>query len=333
MSILSGIMNMVTPVIVDRVAAALGINSAIARTAINLALPAILGAFASKAATPAGANQLFQSVSNADTGLFNSLDKNLSGAGKDQLVNSGMSMLNGLLGNNAVGTLTNTIASKAGIGGTAASMLIPLVGQMAMSGLAKNAAGTDAAGLAKMLTSEAGSFTAPSMSAPQASMPSAPAASGGLMKWLIPLIALAALGWYFLGHKDKDDAMMKPEATTTAPATTSAAGGVVIDGVDVNQQLNTALTGLTAGLGTVTDAATAQAALPKLQDAAKAVDAVSGVAAKFTPDQKTLVGTLIGGLMPAAKAAAEKALAQQGVGDLLKPVVDGVFAKLDALTK
>jgi hypothetical protein len=329
MSILSGIMNMVTPIIVDRIAATLGINSSIARTAINLALPAILGAFASKAATPAGAQQLYQSVSNADSGLFNSLDKTLAGSGKDQLMNAGMSSLNGLLGNGAVSALANTLGSKAGIGGSAASMLLPLVGQMALSGLSKSAAGKDASGLASMLTSEFGS-SAPASTQSTTHHSPAPAAApgGGLLKWLIPLVALAALGWYFMGNTGTKDAMA-PATTTTAPA----AGALVIDGVDVNQQLTNAMSGITSTLGTVTDAATAQTALPKLTDAVKAVDAVSGVAGKFSADQKTLVSTMLGGLLPAAKAAADQALAKEGVGAILKPVVDGLFAKLEALAK
>jgi hypothetical protein len=331
MSILSSIMNMVTPVIVDRIAASLGINSTIARTAINLALPAILGAFASKASTPAGANQLFQSVSNADPGLFNSLDRTLSGSDKDQFVNAGMSSLNGLLGNGVVNSLLNTVGSKAGLSGSAASMLLPVVGQMAMSGLAKSAAGKDASGLASMLAQEAGSFTSQSAAAPQSSSYEAPAApdSTGMLKWLIPVLALGALGWWFMGNQTAQ----QPVPATTTSEQAPASGALVVEGVDVTQQLTTAMSGITTSLGTVTNAATAEAALPKLLDAAKAVDAVSGVSAKFSAEQKTAVGTLLGGLLPAAKTAAEQALAKEGVGTILKPVVDGIFAKLDAMTK
>jgi hypothetical protein len=353
MSLLSGIMSMATPFIVDRIAAALGINSGLARTAINLALPALLNAFAGKAATPSGAAALYNAVSSADTGLLNNLEKSLSGPNKDAFINSSNATLSNLLGGGAVSQLANTLTSKAGLGGTAASMLVPLVGQMALSGLAKNTAGLDATGLAKLLASEQQSFAMPELGAtvtnigakvgdtiPRATIPSPPmpaAAPGGdLMKWIIPLVAVLGLGWYFLGNRPP----MAPTAEQAAPAqqTTEAApaavaGVVNIDGIDVTKSLTDVMGGMTSVLGSVTDATTAQAALPKITELTGTVDKVAGVAGKFTPENKTAIGALITAGLPAVRAAADKVLAQQGVGDILKPAVDGIFGKIEALAK
>jgi hypothetical protein len=275
---------------------------------------------------------LFRAVSSADSGLFGPIGDALSGSGKDQLINSGTSTLNNLLGSGAVNSMANSIGSKAGLGGGVASMLLPLVGQMALSGLAKSSAGKDASGLASMLASEAASFgggSAPRM-APTAPPPPAAAPGGmGMMRWLIPLIALAGLLWYFLGNKGMDDKAKMEEKATMAPAT----GGLTVDGIDVGQQVTSVFGTLQTALGGVTDVATAQAALPKIQDVAKTVDGMSAVAAKFTPEQKTAAGSLISTALPAIRAIADKALATQGVGDILKPVVDGIFAKLEAMTK
>ncbi len=393
MSILSSITSMVTPLIIDRVAAAIGINSGLARTAINLALPAVLNAFASKAATPAGATALHNAVSSANPNIFGSIESLLSGGNKDQFVKSGTATLNNLLGSNAVGQLASTIGSNSGISGNVSSMLLPMVGQFALSGLAKSSAGIDAHGLAQMLAGDhsasvaqgtrrvveehvtraavAGTTTTreiprevpkpvvhevhkeipremPKMAEVKkpvevpvhkpAPMPAA--TGGGFMRWILPLLAALAALWYFTAGRNTDTAMvdkpvektMEKKVEETAPAATTTAG-VVIDGVDVNKSIGDVFTGLTTTLGTVTDAASATAALPKLTEYSGMVDKVAGVATKFSPEQKTMVGGLISAGLPAVRAAADKALAGAGVGDLLKPVVDGMFAKIEGLAK
>jgi hypothetical protein len=336
MSLLSSISAMVTPMIVDRIASALGINSALARTAINVALPAILGAFATKAATPSGAAALQNAVTNANPNIFGSLDSILSGSNKDSFMSSSSSALNGLLGGSAVSQLANTIGSKAGIGGAAASALVPLVSQLALSGIAKTAGNTDASGLARMLASDTNGYNT-TASTPTYT-PSKPQ-QGGMPSWLmwaIPAIIIAGGLWYFLSGPSTTTPPA-PEATQTQPAPETPpadqSAGINIDGVDVTKSINDVVGGLTTTLGTVTDATTAQAALPKLQELGATADKVAGVAAKFTPEQKTAVGGLLATALPAAKAAAEKALAANGVGDVLKPVVDGLFAKLEGLAK
>lgn len=339
MNLVSTIMQMVTPMIIDKVAGAVGINSSMAKTAISYALPAILGAFGSKAATPAGAKDLFSAVSSADSGLFGNLDKMLGGAGKDQLVSNGSSVLNSLLGGNGVSAITNALTQKAGIGGTAASMLVPLVGQMALSGLAKSSAGMDASGLANMLTSQAGNFKSAlgettssyTEAARTAAAPAQASGAGGLIRWLIPLAAALAALWYFLGSggTPTKTTEMKP-AETTAPAAT---GGIVVDGVNVTDTLTKTMGDLTTTVATMTSAETATAALPKLQEAGKAIDGLTAVAGKMDATQKTAIGGLISTALPLLKAAADKALANAGVGDIAKPVLDGLYTKIEALAK
>jgi hypothetical protein len=185
------------------------------------------------------------------------------------------------------------------------------------------------------------------------------ASGGGFVKWLIPLALLAGAAWYFLspGAAPTVTEAPAPAAPATeqaapapapaAPAATEqaqpaapavpavpavpAAPSLVIDNVDVGTVLNTAFTGLTGALGGITDVASAQAALPKLQEAAGAVDQVSGVAGKFSADQKAMVGTLIKTALPGLNDTITKVEAIPGVGDLVKPVIDGIIAKLAAL--
>jgi hypothetical protein len=271
--------------------------------------------------------------------MLGSLEGMLGGAGKDQLMKSGSSILGSLLGQGGVDSLLGGLTKNTGIGSAAAASLLPLVGQMALGGIAKSASGMDATGLANMLTSQKNSFTtpAPAVETPRATAPSAPApaaAGGGLLRWIIPLAAVLAALWYFMSGSQQPATTtttteQKP-AETTAPA---AATAVVIDGIDVGSTLTKTMTDLTGTLGGITDAATATAAVPKLQDAQKAVDGLAAVAGKMSAEQKTMVGGLITAAMPALRAAADKALAAAGVGDIAKPIVDGILTKIEALAK
>jgi hypothetical protein len=106
-----------------------------------------------------------------------------------------------------------------------------------------------------------------------------------------------------------------------------------VDNVDVTKTLGDSLTGLTGALGGISDAATAQSAVAKIQDAATGIDTVSGLATKFTPEQKTAVAAVVNAALPALKETTTKVEAMAGVGDLVKPVLDGLLGKLDALSK
>ncbi len=333
MNIVSEILRYATPAIVDRVASAVGINSSLARMAITYAIPAILGAFASKSATPQGASALFDAVKSTDSNMLGSLDGALGGASKDAFIQNGSSVLGSLLGSGGVSSIVGALTKNAGVSSAAASMLLPVVSQMVLGGLSKNSSGLDASGLGKMLSSQQDNIRAamPAMSSGdnRPSVPPAPAAAapgGGLLRWLLPLVALGALGWYFLGNTATTP--VATDKTVTAPS-----AGLTIDGIDVSKTLNDTLANTTTALGTITDAASATAALPKLEESVKAVDGLSGLASKFSPDQKTMIGTLISAGMPALKAAADKALGMNGVGAIAKPVVDGLLSKIEALAK
>jgi Bacterial protein of unknown function (DUF937) len=335
MNLVSTILSMATPVVIDRIAAALGINSALARTAINFALPAILGSMASKAATPAGARDLMGAVQSADTGLFGNLESALGGSGKDALLSNGTSMLNKILGGSEVNALTSSLASKTGLGSGAAAMLLPLVGQMAVSGIAKAAPGLDASGLAKMLASQQGNLSSAAgtvSSAAKSTTSAAAPAAANYMKWLVPLAVAAAALWYFMGSSPK---VVSDVAKPAAPAATTVAtpASLTVDGVDISKTVTDSMGTLTTTLGTITNADTATAALPKITAVGTSLDGLSAVTSKLSADQKTMLGTLITAGMPALKAAADKVLGDSAIAAIAKPAIDGVMAKIQALAK
>lgn len=345
-NIVSTIINLIAPSVIDKVAAALGVNSGIARAALTAAVPAILGAFGNKASTDVGARALFDAVSKTDTSLIGDLASTLTGAGGERFLKGGLGSLTSLLGDSTLKSLTGAVAKQAGIGGDASSSIVSLAGQLAMGQLAKTVAsdGLDASGLAGMLRSQQSNIKAAlpagfgdfniadtAARATQAASRVVQPEKKGInwLTWLIPLLlALAAL-WYFLGNTNKT-AVVTDAATSAA----SAVKDVVIDGVDVGKQVTSVFDGLKTTLGGITDTATAQSALPKLEEAVKTVDGFStGVLTKLSAEQKSWLAALVTAALPSLKDLVAKVLAIPGVGDVVKPTLDGLMTKLEALAK
>jgi hypothetical protein len=361
MNIVTTILNMIAPAILDKLAASLGISSSTAKSALAAAIPAVLGAMGSKASTDVGARALFDAVSKTDTSAMGDLASTLTGGAGADFMKGGLGSLTSLLGDNALSGLTGAIGKQAGIPAAATSSIVGLAGQLAMGQLAKSVTGggLNASSLAGLLSSQQGNIA----SALPAGLGSALSSAGVLggnfagqagkavndaartataataqaanaakktgtswLTWLIPLLIIAAAAWYFLGG-------MGHKAKEVAEQAAGSATSLMVDGVDVSAQLNTAFDGLKTTLGGITDAASAQAALPKLQDAVTSVDGLTAMAAKLTPAQRTMLATAVTAALPTLKDLIAKVLAIPGVGDIVKPTADALLAKVEALAK
>ena len=78
-NIVTAIVGMFAPAVLEKLAALTGINAATARSALGAAVPALLAAFGAKASSQAGAKALFDSVSRADTNMLGDLASALTG--------------------------------------------------------------------------------------------------------------------------------------------------------------------------------------------------------------------------------------------------------------
>ena len=135
-------------------------------------------------------------------------------------------------------------------------------------------------------------------------------------------MAIAALLVYFL---------TKP-AEQVAQQGATVAQNLMVGGVDVSKQVTDSIANLRTTLGGVTDATSAQAALPKLRDITTQIDQVDGLIARMTPEQKKLVAGMVNPLMPTLNQLFDKVLAIPGVSEVLKPTIDLLKAKLALLT-
>jgi hypothetical protein len=365
MNLVSMAMNFITPAILTRIASALGVDSKIAQMAINAALPAILAAIAGKSTKPEGLSQLTGLLGKQDLGMLSNIASMIGGAEQSKLVSNGSNMLGSLLGNQSLGAFTGALGKFAGMGDAPTKNLLGMIAPVALGTLAQQqkANSLDGAGLAKMLTGQKDNIAAAlpagfadmlkgtgildgfslpatkTVAAPATTAPPvrpaaapAPAAKGivhhasapskSLPNWL-PwgglLVALLA-GWYLLGPGSGRRVTVPPSSVT-------------YNGVNVAAQVNTLYDGLKTTIGTVKDQNTAQAALPRLQDAANQLDSLGKLASAMPAGTRADFASLVASYLPQIEALIKTALNTSGVGGVVKPVLDVILTRMAALAK
>jgi len=225
--------------LVNRIASALGENSASIQSALGGIFPAAIGGLASKASTAQGASDLVNLIKNngLETGQFDYADASVSaGDGIARMVEMGGTLLNSILGSRAGGVI-DWVTQLSGIKKSSATSLLSLAttiimsligrhlssgGGLNVSNLMELLAGqkpylaNSPAGLAGLLGFDSG--VTPRAAAAYASGRVAPAATAGSgwWKWLLPLLLLAALLGYFLFRKGEE----VPAANIATPTPT-----------------------------------------------------------------------------------------------------------------
>jgi hypothetical protein len=150
----------------------------------------------------------------------------------------------------------------------------------------------------------------------------AAAVSLNWLYWLIPLLAILAVLIYLFA---------KP-AEQVAQQGVTAVQGLTVGGLDIGKQVTDSITNLRTTLVGITDAASAQAALPKLREATAQLDKVDGLLGQLSPEQRKVLAGVVNPLMPSLNQLFDKVLAIPGVAELLKPTIEALRAKLAVLT-
>ena len=157
MSLLDQLKQSLGPEVLQQISSQLGADHNTTNSAVNAALPVLLGALASKASTPDGASALNTTLAaHHDGSALDNISSILSGAESGP----GAGILSHVLGGNqsnvanGIGAATGMDAAKVG---SLLTMLAPIV--MGALGKARTTGGLDAGGLASMLGHEQSSIT------------------------------------------------------------------------------------------------------------------------------------------------------------------------------
>ncbi len=193
----------------------------------------------------------------------------------------------------------------------------------------------------------------------------ATAARGGsnLLRWILPLLIIAALAWFFLGRgrnpvQDAANAAGNAAAAATdaagdaatdaagdaAAAVTDAAGDAtaavanaadalkdaVVGDVNVGNEVTGIFTSATELLTGIKDEATANEALPKLTELGGKIDGISDLFGKLPEAGKGAVAQVVKDSTTGLNALIAKVSELPGVGAIIKPILDTILQKLAA---
>jgi uncharacterized protein DUF937 len=362
----SVVMQFLTPEVIAQIASFLGLDRAATQKAAGGAVPALLAGLSDLVATPAGTSQLSKLLSQQQVGSVTDLLRN---AGPEGLAETGSSMLSGLFGGRTMDAMAQALGRFAGTGDSG-SKLLGILGPIVLGALGQQqrSAGLDPNGLASLLRSQKDQFIAaipPGLAdhlgaaglidkADAGLRSGVAAASAGTSRiqsasdragtwarqttqwpyYLVAAVVLAGLIWYAIGRQGQETVAELPVKTQPATGTVGMApADLTVDGVNLVNKLNSSVNTLKSELPGITDAATAQAALPKINEVTAQLNDISARAAKLSPEGRSALAKLIVVVMPSINQMCDKVVATPGVGTVAKPAIDDLRAKLDALAR
>jgi hypothetical protein len=103
--------------------------------------------------------------------------------------------------------------------------------------------------------------------------------------------------------------------------------------MNLANQINASVGSIRTVLPGITDAVSAEAALPKLKEATAQLNEVSSRTTQLSPEGKSTLVKLIVTATPTINQMCDKVLATPGAGAIAKPAIDELRGKLNALAR
>ena len=111
--------------------------------------------------------------------------------------------------------------------------------------------------------------------------------------------------------------------------TEAQTAALTVGDVNVGEQLTDVMQNTEETLQGITDAASAQAAVPKLNEINTQLEKISGTVDQLPADAKKVLADVLGERVTELKTLADKLAGQAGVGDVVKPALEPIIAKLE----
>jgi Bacterial protein of unknown function (DUF937) len=359
MNLVEHIKNQLSSGVISQLSSVLGASEDTTGSAVNAAVPALLSALSAMASSGSGSQRLLSALNQLRTGAMDNLVHKLSnqpGAVHEQ----GTDLLNSLLGGSAISGIVNAVSRFAGIAPGTTQKLLSYITPLILGTIASKFTGKsmNAQGLVSMLADQKGNIAnalpsgfslsdvpglaAAGSAAARSATRGVEAAGSSLTRWLLPVLGLAALGlilwWFVPSASTRAPGVQAPAAITRAQSpdtsrdlASETVTGHVPDVTRFNTELTDTFSKLTEALTSVKDTASAEVALPKLQDLEGKLDIAKTTMKELGDAGRTTIKTLVKSAQAKLKELVEKVLAIPGVGEKIKPVVDSIMAKVTEL--
>lgn len=357
MSILSLISNVVTPPVLSQIASMLGTQDSQVERAMNGAVPGLLAALLGATKNADGKGAFAKALAKQDPSMLDDLDEMLNQDGP-AIAGKGGDMLAAILGGGRLGQFTAKLQHISGVSAAAAGSITGLAGALIMGALGKISKrdGLDAPGLLSKLQGEVGEIakalpldfaeafrgagflealdaqlaaaqvsSSGDAAAPvrRARVPTAPKPPPGRPWWQYALLGVAVVAILFWTA-----AQFGGEDATSGTDTGSVG---LVDGTDVGAQLQSIMTGLAATMASITDAASAEAAVPNLSTVLDTLNGVAFTIADLPSDGQAALRSAVQGALPALREAADGLMDNSAIQTVVGPLLQQVMETLQNL--
>lgn len=346
MSIVDTIKNQLSGEALAKLSSILGESEEKTSATVGAAVPAILSTLANSALSGKGLDGLLDALRGVEgTDPVDALRSPNSGGAAP----SG-DILGSLLSPN-LSTLLNVLSKFSGVGLSALKTLMSYVGPIILSAIAaqlKGKGGLTPANLTSFFTAEKANITRalpaglaladlPSIPGVPTSVPSSKVPAASMPPWLLPALALGFLAlaaFYFMNSPEEGPApppppVEAPAAPATAIPPAPTGDSLTIPTADeVSKGLSEIYSGATQTLADVKDAATAEAAAPKLQGLDDRLSTLKGLWDKLPAEARSTIAKVTVEHLDTLKGLAGKVLEIPGAAEKLRPILDALLAKL-----
>lgn len=305
-------------------------------SAIASAIPGLLSGLMNSGSSSSGADSLFNAINDQDDSILDNLGGLLGGSGQSSMMSAGSSILGSLLGGGNLGSLVSSIAGFSGAGkGPVKSLLgllAPIIFGVIKRKLMGGSGGFDVGSLMNMFKGQKDNISASIPSGFQLNdfssnatetvretVNTAQTEGKSILGKLLPLALLIGAGLlaYNFFIKDKGNADSARETTSS-----------VMQANDIGKEVTSVFSTLTGSLGSITDADSAKAALPQITGATDKLGSIAGMLDKMPAAAQAPIKSAIANAITPLKSLIDKVGAIPGVGDVIKPAIEGLAAKL-----
>jgi hypothetical protein len=289
-----------------------------------------------------------------DLGSLGDLGGLLTGAESGDMMSKGTDLLKSLLGGGSLTALLGLLAKFTGLNMGMFQKLMGYLAPIVLGMIAKNIGGAiTPSAVSHLFESQKSNIAAampaglslasiPSMddvaSAVKSHAPTAPTASG-LPAWLLPLLGVLVLGgllWYFFLREPAVEPApldLAPGAVAPSPVDAAAnAADPMADATAFGKELTVFYDSAAQSLAGITDVASAEKALPVVQEMTRKLDVMKAGWDRLSEKGKAAIQTIATDGFARLKELVEKVLAISAeVSEKLKPALDQMLERLAAM--